>query len=190
MRGVSFRFGNTLAVVTSEARHARCEAVQRLNDTDHWIAPMNRIRLKLLIAGTVVAIATTLLALAGVRDGWVYFLPVDQFVDNPHQHTQRVRLHGKVGADHFQENRAGLSASFDLVGKSHTLHVQYTGVIPEMFQADRDVVVEGKLDQAGVFQADTLLTKCASKYESGDGQAPHSDPHLKNADAQRQATGP
>ena len=31
----------------------------------------------------------------------------------------------------------------------------------------------------GVFHADTLLTKCASKYESADGEAPHADPHLQ-----------
>ena len=44
-------------------------------------------------------------------------------------------------------------------------------------------VVEGTRDAKGVFCADTLMTKCASKYESG-GEAPHADPHLKNqADA-------
>jgi cytochrome c-type biogenesis protein CcmE len=130
-----------------------------------------------MVAGGAIAIAVSLLALAGVRDGWVYFLPVDQFVENASQHTQRVRLHGKVGIENFSENRAGLLASFDLLGHAHSVRVQYTGVIPEMFQADRDVVVEGKLNDAGVFEADTLLTKCASKYESADGQAPHADPH-------------
>ena len=51
-----------------------------------------------------------------------------------------------------------------------------TTVVPDTFQADREVVVEGTLDESGVFRADTLLTKCASKYESDGGQAPHADP--------------
>jgi cytochrome c-type biogenesis protein CcmE len=34
-----------------------------------------------------------------------------------------------------------------------------------MFKAGCDVVAEGNLDRAGVFQSDKLMTKCASKYE-------------------------
>jgi cytochrome c-type biogenesis protein CcmE len=34
-----------------------------------------------------------------------------------------------------------------------------------MFAADRDVIVEGKVE-GGVFHAKTLLTTCPSKYES------------------------
>ena len=142
---------------------------------------MSRTRVKLLIAGLILAAATSLLALAGVRDGWVYFMPVDQFLEHPAKHDQRVRLHGKVAEQNFQEDRAGLTAKFDLLGKARSIRVEYSGVIPEMFQADRDVVVEGRVNDAGVFEADTLLTKCASKYESADGQAPHADPHARSA---------
>lgn len=140
---------------------------------------MNRIQLKLMIAGTVVAVAVTLLAVAGMREGWVYYLPVDQFVTTDAYKAQRVRLHGSVSEEDLQSNRALLLANFNLQGDTQTIRVEYNGVIPDMFQAGRDVVVEGRLDEAGVFQADTLLTKCASKYETADGQAPHADPHAQ-----------
>jgi cytochrome c-type biogenesis protein CcmE len=45
------------------------------------------------------------------------------------------------------------------------LPVRYNGVLPDMFAADRDVIVEGKVE-GGVFHAKTLLTTCPSKYES------------------------
>lgn len=139
---------------------------------------MTHTRIKLLVAGTVIAAAVTFLAIAGVREGWVYFLPVDQYVDANAQYAgQRVRLHGKVSEHEFDADRAMLVANFDLQGARHSIRVQYAGVIPEMFDVGRDVVVEGKPDDAGVFHADTLMTKCASKYESADGQAPHADPH-------------
>jgi cytochrome c-type biogenesis protein CcmE len=35
-----------------------------------------------------------------------------------------------------------------------------------MFKEGGDVVVTGKLDEAGVFQATDILTKCASKYQA------------------------
>ena len=43
--------------------------------------------------------------------------------------------------------------------------MRYNGILPDMFAADRDVIVEGKVE-GGVFQAKTLLTTCPSKYES------------------------
>jgi cytochrome c-type biogenesis protein CcmE len=46
-----------------------------------------------------------------------------------------------------------------------TLPVRYNGILPDMFAADRDVIVEGKVE-GGVFHAKSLLTTCPSKYES------------------------
>lgn len=137
---------------------------------------MTHTRIKLLVVGATLAIAGILLAVAGAREGWVYFLQVDQFLDGDRYHDQRVRLHGTVGAENLEVHTGLLQATFDLLGETGRLRIEYGGVVPDLFQADRDVVVEGRLDEAGVFQADTLLTKCASKYESDEGQAPHADP--------------
>ena len=45
------------------------------------------------------------------------------------------------------------------------LPVRYEGVVPDNFTEEREVVVEGRLAPAGVFQADTLMTRCESKYQ-------------------------
>jgi cytochrome c-type biogenesis protein CcmE len=137
---------------------------------------MTHVRIKLIAAGVALAIAVTFLAVAGIRDGWVYYLPVDDFVANEAYQDQRVRLHGTVAPDDLEASSALLLVRFDLLGDQHRLRVVYEGVIPDMFQAEREVVVEGRLDETGVFRADTLLTKCASKYEAGAGEAPHTDP--------------
>jgi cytochrome c-type biogenesis protein CcmE len=124
------------------------------------------IRTKLITAGLILAAAVGYLTMAGAKSGWVYYLEVDHFVGDSQYHAQRVRLHGKVAADRIQVSTAALSASFDLLGKGKSVAVQYHGVIPEMFEGGRDVVVEGKLDLVThVFRADVLMTKCASKYE-------------------------
>ena len=127
---------------------------------------MTHVRMKLIAAGVAIAIAVTFLAVAGIREGWVYYLPVDEFVAGEAYQDQRVRLHGTVAADDLDVSSGLLLARFDLMGEEHRLRVEYEGVIPDMFQADREVVVEGQLDETGVFKADTLLTKCASKYEA------------------------
>jgi len=138
---------------------------------------MNHVRIKLTIGAIALAVSVALLAFAGVRQGLVYFLPVDEFLADTSRHNDRVRLHGTVSDANFEANPSLLSAHFDLLGEAGgRIRVRYAGVLPDMFKAGNDVVVEGRLAEDGEFSADTLMTKCASKYESTDGQAPHADP--------------
>ena len=130
---------------------------------------MNRIGIKIAIAGVVFVGALSYLAFAGARQGWVYHLTVDRFLSDTQYKQQRVRLCGTVEKENFISSPGKLTATFVLKGDAASVPVEYHGVIPEMFQAGRDVVVEGRLDSAGKFQADVLMTKCASKYESKSG---------------------
>ncbi len=137
---------------------------------------MTHIRVKMFGAGAALAIAVGFLAVAGIQEGWVYYLQVDQFLESPEHHDKRVRLHGSVGDANFASRAVDLTASFDLLGETGRIRVDYHGVVPDLFKIDVDVVVEGQLNEDGVFQADTLMTKCASKYETAEGEAPHADP--------------
>jgi cytochrome c-type biogenesis protein CcmE len=47
-----------------------------------------------------------------------------------------------------------------------TVTVRYTGVVPDTFKDDAEVIVTGTLGSDGVFQASDLLAKCPSKYEA------------------------
>ena len=134
---------------------------------------MRQSKVKLIVGGLIVSAAVSFLAFAGVREGWVYYVPVDEFVADQSLQDSRVRLHGKVGEEDFQVSSAELSAKFDLLGDTSKVRIDYSGIIPDLFQTDRDVVVEGRLDESGVFKADVLLTKCASKYEAKG--APHAN---------------
>jgi cytochrome c-type biogenesis protein CcmE len=147
----------------------------------HLEKGMNSMKIKLVAAGAAIVVAATLLAVAGAREGWVYFLTVDEFLALENHAAKRVRLHGLVGEENVEVRPALLQADFDLEGDANDLRIAYTGVIPDMFKAGNEVVVEGQLDESGVFQADTLLTKCASKYESDDGESPHGDLDAKEA---------
>jgi cytochrome c-type biogenesis protein CcmE len=127
---------------------------------------MNSIRIKFLIAGVILSGAFSYLAFAGMQKGWVYFVSVEQLTSDSQFHNQRVRVHGKVATDGFDASKSRLTAKFNLTGNAGaSLPVVYRGVIPDLFEGGRDVVVEGRRDAAGIFQADVLMTKCASKYE-------------------------
>ncbi len=127
---------------------------------------MTHVRIKLLIAGLVLLTSVSYLAVAGISSGWVYYMHVDDFVQDISYQQRRVRLYGLVGQENVDVQPAMLTASFDLQGDSNSLAVHYQGVVPDTFKPGGEVMVEGLLDEVGVFQADTLMTKCASKYQS------------------------
>ncbi len=127
---------------------------------------MTHVRIKMLIAGLVLIASVSYLAVAGVKSGWVYYLHVDDFVQDSTYQDRRVRLFGLVDTENVEVAPAMLTAKFDLQGESNSIPIHYQGVVPDTFKPGGEVMVEGKLDDAGIFQADTLMTKCASKYQS------------------------
>ncbi len=132
---------------------------------------MRLTSLKFVSATLLLSSAIIYLAVAGIQAGSVYSVSVDRYLEDAQFHNQRVRLHGKVGKDHFQSSPGKLSAQFEVLGKSQSITVAYTGAIPDLFKTGCDVVVEGRADAAGVFHSDLMMTKCASKYEPGSPHA-------------------
>ena len=120
------------------------------------------------VGGLLIAGALGYLAYSATGSAWVYFVGVDQYLREAPRAGQRARLHGIVGPD-LRIAGAGTAASFSLLGATASLPVEYRGAVPESCAAARQVVVEGSIDQRGVFVADVLLTKCASKYDAGPG---------------------
>jgi cytochrome c-type biogenesis protein CcmE len=60
----------------------------------------------------------------------------------------------------------------DSSGTGPTLKVIYTGAAPNTFGDGVVAVVTGTLDKGGVVQANEMITKCPSKYESAVGAIP------------------
>lgn len=129
---------------------------------------MRRTTVKYLTAGAILLSAVTYLAYAGMKEGWLsYHMPVDEFVDNSKYHAQRVRLAGTVAEEGVVLGQARLGAKFPLMGVNRSIPVSYGGLLPDLFKPGSEVIVEGRFD-GQTFKADTLLTKCASKYENAE----------------------
>ena len=74
------------------------------------------------------------------------------------QESSRVRLGGKV------EPGSMLDASFELSQGEVSIPVVFYGTRPDLFKDDAEIIVEGKY-LSGMFNADQLQVKCASRYE-------------------------
>lgn len=134
---------------------------------------MKAAQKKLIVGGFILACAVGYLGVTGARSGWVYFLDVDSYMREAQTvssaDSKRARVHGIVAEEGVEVRPAALFARFDLLGETSSLPVEYNGPIPDLFEAGREVVVEGSRDERGVFVADVLMTKCASKYEADPG---------------------
>jgi len=57
----------------------------------------------------------------------------------------------------------------EMVGES--MPVMFTGIVPDTFEDDAEVIVTGRLAANGTFEGQELVAKCPSKYEAGEKNA-------------------
>jgi cytochrome c-type biogenesis protein CcmE len=127
-----------------------------------------RLKFILIGAGIVATMAFMLVIATGKSDGgFAYYVTVREFNDKgaPAGH---FRVNGKVDTGSIDRLASGRQVRFTIKDKDGgaQLPVDFTGVIPDTFVDDADVVVEGRKREDGVFVATTLLAKCPSKYEA------------------------
>ncbi len=120
---------------------------------------------KFLIGGIVILLALSYLGYAGFQRSATYYYNVSEFLGNgAATEKANVKVMGEVARGSVQRNGAR-NLRFDLNEGGQKMPVVYEGAVPDAFATGIDVVVEGRLDRSGVFQAKTIVTKCPSKYE-------------------------
>ena len=93
---------------------------------------------------------------------------------------RNIRVGGDVESGSIQ--RVGSQVVFVLTQDNMRLKVAYTGrdPLPDTFKDGAQALADGRLSPDGVFRADKIQAKCASKYESKPGQMPGQMPPSVN----------
>ncbi len=131
------------------------------------------MRRKTLVATFIVFVAVVYLITLGLGGTTAYYWTVDEVLDKgAGSELNRFRVSGKLVGDSVRWDAEAVRLTFDITGTEegdkNRLTVVYNGVKPDNFMDSSEVIVEGKLDDSGVFIADTLLVKCPTKYEAED----------------------
>jgi len=122
---------------------------------------------RFLAGGGVIVAVVGLLLLTSMRSSTVYYLTVGELKSQvPEIYGERVRVAGHIDRDSVDWVLGSSTLSFDVVEGKETLPVFYEGIVPDAFAQSETVVVEGEYSPDGVFQADTLVVQCPSKYEA------------------------
>lgn len=125
-------------------------------------------KLKFIIAIGVIALTVSYLVYGGVKDTMVYYLTVEELrAQVPTVYDTRVRVSGIVVPGTIKKD-ANNAIEFQITDGTQNVNVTYEGIIPDIFADDVEAVVEGVYAKNDVFEADTLLAKCPTKYESTD----------------------
>ncbi len=156
------------------------------------------IRPKFVVGGLIIVSAIIYLIVTITQNTAQYFLTVQELKEQGAAGIgKNVRVSGAVVPDSIQYDAQNLVLKFTVAnvpadqedidaqgGLAEVLHtavidpnaarmeVVYNGVMPDLMKGEAQAIMDGRMDENGVFHADTLLMKCPTRYE-GDvpGQA-------------------
>jgi cytochrome c-type biogenesis protein CcmE len=133
---------------------------------------MSNKAVKIGLTIVVLALALGGLLRATLREGTEYFKHVDEVLANPSAwQGKNLQLHGYVVRDSILRKRDSLEYRFKVTAKVgdgvRVVQAQYTGIVPDTFADDAEVVLKGKLEADGFHVAPNgVVAKCPSKYEA------------------------
>lgn len=120
-----------------------------------------------------VAAVITYLVWTGVSSTMVYYLTPVELMErverDPSFRELGVKVSGQVVQGSYERVPGQLLHTFlvhDLDDPSVTFPVEWRDALPDTFTDQAEVVLEGRLNEQGVFEATTLLTKCGSRFEA------------------------
>ncbi len=125
-----------------------------------------RFPLGFLLGGIAILAAVIYLVYANTQANAVYYMTVNELKSCTTCTTQSVRVAGVVQPGSIVRDDQKQLIRFVIVAGGQALPVSYTGVVPDIFRPGIEVVVEGHYSGHGPFQAQTLLAKCPSKFQS------------------------
>jgi cytochrome c-type biogenesis protein CcmE len=124
------------------------------------------IRWGWIVAALIVIVILAFFSMKGSSEAVQYYMTVSEYYENqPKYEAKKVKLAGKVKKGSLQKE--GTTYHFVVQDLGKSIHVIYAGLAPDTFKDESDVVIEGLGRRDDIFEAASLMAKCASKYTEG-----------------------
>jgi cytochrome c-type biogenesis protein CcmE len=125
-----------------------------------------RLPISFILGGLAILGAVIYLIYANTQANAAFYLTVSELKSCTTCAAQSIRVAGVVQAGSVVNNEQNQQISFVIADSGQSLPVVYSGIVPDIFGPGITVVVEGHYTGTGPFQAQTLLTKCPSKFQA------------------------
>jgi cytochrome c-type biogenesis protein CcmE len=123
------------------------------------------------IGATTLVLATVfgVLLYTTLGESMQYYKYVDEVVGSQQEWTgKKLQVHGFVVPGSIGKKRDRLEYRFQIQRNGKTLDAYYSGIVPDTFKDESEVVLTGELTANG-FVANEMTAKCPSKYEEAKG---------------------
>jgi cytochrome c-type biogenesis protein CcmE len=126
--------------------------------------------LKVGLTSLVLTFTVAGLLYTTMAEGTEYYKHVDEVMAQPDQwYGKKLQLHGFVVPDSIHR-KGTLDYWFQVQQNGKIVSATYTGVVPDTFKSDSEVVLKGTLTAEGfTVQPNGVMAKCPSKYEAKPG---------------------
>jgi len=115
----------------------------------------------LVLGGVIVAAG---LAMRAFRENLLYFFSPSQVAAGEAPEGRTFRLGGVVVEGSVEREAGSLTVGFVVTDFAHSLPVEYTGPLPDLFKEGQGVVALGRLEPNGEFVAEEVLAKHDENY--------------------------
>ena len=130
---------------------------------------MKQRAIKIALTTVVLLGAFTGLLYSTLREDTQYYKHVEEVMGQPEDwYGKRLQLHGFVVKDSILRRRDSLDYKFRIQSNGAVVDAVYTGIVPDTFKSDSEVVIKGTLGPDGfAVEPNGIMAKCPSKYEPG-----------------------
>ena len=145
---------------------------ERTSGLGGWLRRSNK---KVLFVVVIVVIAIATLMTTSLRGALTYYQTVDELkARGPDAYGERFRVGGRVQEDTIVKD-ASNNLSFVIYHNEHStsIPVEYSGIVPDIFGDEVDVIVEGRWNADGVFYATNLLAQHPPEFMVAEPGKPH-----------------
>jgi cytochrome c-type biogenesis protein CcmE len=122
---------------------------------------------------TVLVLATAfgVLLYTSLGESMQYYKYADEVMASPAEwQGKKLQVHGYVVPGTIARKPDTFEYRFDMQRNGKVLRAYYTGIVPDTFKGDAEVVLTGQLGADG-FHATEMTAKCPSKYEEAPPNA-------------------
>lgn len=133
---------------------------------------MNSKTIKIFLTVVVVIGALGGLMYTSLAEGTEYYKHVEEvMVDPAAWHGKKLQLHGFVVEKSIMRKPGTLEYIFQIQNKGEVVNARYTGIVPDTFKDNSEVVIKGHLGPDGfAVEPGGVMAKCPSKYEAATTQ--------------------
>ena len=128
------------------------------------MTPSRKKRLTYFLVSTAVVLILGKLIFNSLQKNTIYFFSPTDLSLNSENPKGLIRVGGLVKKGSVQEKKNEATYTFVVTDLKNDIYVEYKGILPNLFQEEKGVVVEGTLKDKKFLLGKTILAKHDENY--------------------------